>query len=194
MIIGLTGGIGSGKSTVAKLFETMGCAIYNSDVQAKALYFNSVVKQEIIKLLGEESYLNEKEINSNFISKKVFSDTDILHQLNSIIHPAVKNDFLQFIHTLPQGVIVLKESALLFETEIYKELDYNILVVAALETKVERVIKRNSMSKEDVVKRMQSQWTDEQKIPLADFVISNQTHSVLIPQALAIIEKLKANA
>ena len=103
MKIGLTGGIGSGKSTVAKLLETMGCAIYNSDERAKALYFNPAVKLQIIKLLGPESYLNDREINPKYISGKVFSDTNLLHRLNQIIHPAVKNDFVDFINQFTIG-------------------------------------------------------------------------------------------
>lgn len=194
MIIGLTGGIGSGKSTVAKLLETMGCAIYNSDERAKALYYNTAVKLKIIKLLGKEAYLNDKEINPKYISGKVFSDTSLLHQLNQIIHPAVKNDFVEFINQFSKYTLIIKESALLFETGIYEELDRNILVTASRETKIERVMKRNSMPKEEIEKRMQSQWTDEQKIPLADFIIYNDTNTALIPQVLSIIEILKRDA
>lgn len=194
MNIGLTGGIGSGKSTVAKLLETMGCAIYNSDERAKALYFNTAIKLEIIKLLGKKSYLNETEINRKYISEKVFSDSGLLLQLNQIIHPAVKNDFAQFASKVSPETLIIKESALLFETGIYKELDRNILVTASKETKIERVMKRNSMPKEEIEKRMQSQLTDEQKIPLANYVISNDKDSALIPQVLSIIETLKKDA
>lgn len=194
MIIGLTGGIGSGKTTVAKLFETMGCAIYNSDDRAKELYFKPIIKQAVIELLGTEAYLSETVINKDFISKKVFSDTKLLHQLNDIIHPAVKADFIQFKSKFPLNTIIIKESALLFETGIYKDLSYNILVTAPVDLKIERVIKRNSFSKIDIEKRMQAQWTDEQKKPLANVVILNDDHSALIPQVISIIEKIKSNA
>lgn len=194
MIIGLTGGIGSGKTIVSKIFETMGCAIYNSDDRAKALYFNPITKLAIIELLGNEAYLNANEINKNFISTKVFSNTNLLHQLNAIIHPAVKEDFIQFKNRLTPGTIIIKESALLFETGIYKDLDYCILVTAPLELKIGRVMKRNSISKTDVEKRIQSQWTDEQKIPLAHAVITNDNITPLIPQIIAFIKKLKSNA
>ena len=193
MIIGLTGGIGSGKSTVAKLFETMGCAIYHSDDRAKELYFKPVIRKAVIELLGAESYLSETVINKDYISKKVFSDTKLLHQLNDIIHPAVKEDFIQFKSKFPLNTIIIKESALLFETSIYKDLNYNILVTAPIDLKIERVIKRNSISKTDIEKRMQAQWTDEQKAPLANAVISNDNQNALIPQVISIIEKLKSN-
>ncbi|MBL7937310.1 MAG: dephospho-CoA kinase [Bacteroidia bacterium] len=194
MIIGLTGGIGSGKTIVSKIFETMGCAIYNSDDRAKALYFNPITKRAIIELLGNEAYLNANEINKSYISTKVFSNTNLLHQLNAIIHPAVKEDFIQFKNKLTSGTIIIKESALLFETGIYKDLDYCILVTAPLELKIERALKRNSISKTDLEKRIQAQWTDEQKIPLAHAVIINDNITPLIPQVTSIIKNLKSNA
>lgn len=194
MIVGLTGGIGSGKTIVAHLFETMGCIIYNSDNKAKEVYFQPLVKKQVVELLGNEAYLNETEINKDFISKKVFSNTELLHQLNNIIHPAVKADFILFQSKLPLGTIIIKESAILFETGIYKDLDKTILVTAPLELKIERVKKRNVTSEEDVKKRMSAQWTDEQKAPLANFVIVNDLTKALIPQVVTIIQQLKSNA
>ncbi len=194
MIVGLTGGIGSGKTTVAHLFETMGCVIYNSDDKAKEVYFQSLVKKQVIELLGKEAYLNETEINKDFISKKVFSNTELLHQLNNIIHPAVKANFILFQSKLPLDTIIIKESAILFETGIYKDLDKTILVTAPLEVKIERIKKRNATSEEDIKKRMSAQWTDEQKAPLANFVIVNDGIKPLISQVTAIIQQLKSNA
>lgn len=194
MVVGLTGGIGSGKTTVAKLFQTMGCHIYNSDERAKELYFEPHVKQQVIDLLGQEAYLSATEINRDFISKKVFTNTILLHKLNAIIHPAVKKDFEHFIRQFPENSIIIKETALLFEIGIQKSLNASILVTAAINTKIDRVMKRNHISKEEVEKRMQAQWTDEQKIPLADFVIYNNPSDALIPQVLKIVEQFKTNA
>lgn len=194
MIVGLTGGIGSGKTTVAHLFETMGCVIYNSDDKAKEVYFQSDVKPQVVELLGNEAYLNDNEINKDFISKRVFSNTELLHQLNSIIHPAVKANFIFFQSKLPLGTIIIKESAILFETGIYKDLDKTILVTAPLNVKIERVKKRNSTSEEDIKKRIAAQWTDEQKVPLANFVIVNDGIEALIPQVILVIQQLKSNA
>ena len=194
MIIGLTGGIGSGKTTVARLFETMGCVIYNTDEQAKQLYFNSSVKKQVINLLGKEAYLNEVEIDKKYISHKVFSNTELLNKLNAIIHPAVKEDFIQFEKKYFPDTLIIKETAILFETGIYKNLDYSILVTAPLQLKIERVIKRDSVQKEDVKKRIDAQWPDEKKVPLANFVIVNDNVHALIPQALQVIQKLKQHA
>ncbi len=191
MIVGLTGGIGSGKTTVAKLFETMGCVIYNSDDKAKEVYFQTVIKNQVIELLGKEAYFNENEINNNYISEKVFSNTELLHQLNNIIHPAVKADFILFQSKLPLETIIIKESAIIFETGIYKDLHKTILVTATLEVKIARVKKRNAASEDDIKKRIAAQWPDEQKIPLANFVISNDGTQPLIPQVESIIRQLK---
>ncbi|MES2133905.1 MAG: dephospho-CoA kinase [Bacteroidota bacterium] len=193
MTIGLTGGIGSGKTTVAKLFETMGCVIYNSDDKAKDVYFNAGVKAKVIALLGENAYLNATTLDKKYISEKVFSDNELLQRLNAIIHPAVKNDFEAFTHHY-SNQLVIKESAILFETGIYKGLDATILITAPLNEKIERVMKRNGVSKAEVEKRMQSQWTDEEKIPLANYIISNASSEALIPQAIHILKQINNNA
>lgn len=191
MLVGLTGGIGSGKTIVSKVFETMGCFVYNSDEKAKALYYNSNIKKNVIELLGTESYLNEHEINKEYISKKVFNYPELLQKLNQIIHPAVKEDFINFKNKLPEKSIIVKETALLFEAGINKDLDYTILVTAPIDIKIKRVMSRNHISKEDVEKRMSSQWSDEQKKNLANVVITNDESFALIPQVISIIEKLK---
>jgi dephospho-CoA kinase len=193
MIIGLTGGIGSGKTTVARLLETMGCVLYNSDDRAKELYFDAAVKAEVIALLGTEAYSENGALNKAHISGKVFSDKALLQQLNGIIHPAVKKDFEHFTERFPKQ-IVIKESAILFETGIYKDLDATILVTAPLHEKIQRVMARNNVTKEEVEKRMLAQWTDEQKIPLADHLIGNANNQALIPQALEILTKLRNHA
>ena len=194
MIVGLTGGIGSGKTIVSQLFKTLGCVIYNSDNRAKDLYFNSEVKQQVISLLGQEVYTNNGELNKVFISQIVFSDDDKLKQLNAIIHPAVKKDFDLFVKSYPSNTLIIKESALLFEENLYLNCDATILVTAPIELKIERIIKRNSLSKTEIEKRMLTQWADEQKIPLADFVIVNDEKQAIVPQVVAIFNKLKNNA
>jgi dephospho-CoA kinase len=194
MIIGLTGGIGSGKTIVAKLFETMGCVIYNSDERAKELYFNNDIKQQVIALLGKEAYINDVELNKVFIAQVVFSDQHKLQQLNAIIHPAVKQDFKSVVNQDSSETLIIKETALLFEENICKEVDASVLVTAPIELKIERVMKRSHLSKVEIEKRMLAQWTDEQKIPLATYVINNDGKEALIPQVLAIVQQLRTHA
>ena len=191
MIVGLTGGIGSGKTTIAQVLEVMGCIIYNSDERAKLMYFNTSVKPQIIQLLGNEAYLNNTTLNHTFISKKVFSNQDLLHKLNAIIHPAVKQDFITFKNNQTPQKIIIKESALLFETGIYKELPFNILVTAPEPVRIQRVLNRSQISIDAIKQRMQAQWSDEEKTKLANFVIDNSGEKAVIPQLQACLHNIK---
>jgi dephospho-CoA kinase len=193
MIVGLTGGIGSGKSTVARVFEILGCALFNSDDAARQVYFDAEIKARVIALLGNESYSTGNTINKSFISSKIFSDTALLHQLNEVIHPAVKKQFTSFISE-HKGSIIIKESALLFEANIHKEMDKIIIVAADDELRIERVMKRDGLSREDVMKKIKSQLSQEEKIKHSDFVIHNNEKDFVITQVLEIYNQLKTNA
>jgi dephospho-CoA kinase len=190
MIVGLTGGIGSGKSTVAKLFEIMGCAVFYSDTVAKEIYFDSAIKPKVINLLGEAAYISNNEIDKKYIGSKIFSDTNLLHQLNAIIHPAVIEKFKEF-KKLNAGKLIVKETALLFEAKLESEVDKIVLVSANDELRINRVMQRDGLSKEEVVTKMKAQLPQEDKIKLADFVINNNEEDFLITQVLTIFSKLK---
>jgi len=191
MVIGLTGGIGSGKSKVAQLFEVLGCKVLNSDAIAKQCYFKPHVKEKIIKLLGHEAYLNEGGLNKNYISQKIFSDKNLLQQINQIIHPEVKKEFENFISQHPQQIII-KESALLFEAGLEKEVDKVIVVVANDERRIERTMKRDGSSREKVLKQMEAQMPQQEKQNKAHFVIYNNEDHFLIEQVLKVMNALKA--
>src|ERR1041384_2752635 len=120
MIVGLTGGIGSGKSTVAKMFAVLGLPVYDTDARAKETYYKPEVKEKIIALLGEGAYYPDGKINPGSISKIVFNDSSLLQKLNAIIHPAVDSDFREFVEANKNHKLIVKESALLFETGVYK--------------------------------------------------------------------------
>ncbi|HEY1039349.1 MAG TPA: dephospho-CoA kinase [Bacteroidia bacterium] len=184
--VGLTGGIGSGKSTVARIFETMSVPVYYSDDRAKEMYFVPDVKEKVIALLGKEVYLSETQIDKKLISAKIFSNTDLLHGINNIIHPAVKRDFSEWAAAKKDYAFVLKESALLFETGIYKTLDANILVVSPEYLRAKRIAKRDGLTEEEVLLRFKSQMNDEQKLPLATYIIHNDEEQSLIEQAIKI--------
>jgi len=196
MVVGLTGGIGTGKSTVAKLFELLGVKIFNSDESAKEQYFVPAIKQRVIDLLGNECYLtankegnNEKTLNRKHISNKIFSDTTLLKKLNAIIHPAVINDFKIFATANP-GKLIIKESALLYEVGLDKGLDKIILVTSPLELRIERVMKRDGSSREEILNKIKSQLSDEEKLKLTDLVIRNNEQEFLITQTLDMFKKL----
>jgi len=171
-IIGLTGGIGSGKTTVAKLFTELGVPVYNSDLKAKKLMQDSKeVRTAIIDLLGEESF-TFKKLNKKYIADKVFGDKELLQKLNAIVHPAVRKDFISWVKT-KRTPYVIQEAAILFENNSYKSFDKVILVKAPKEQRLERILARDNISKEEILARMENQWDDSKKIPLADFTIEN---------------------
>jgi dephospho-CoA kinase len=189
MVIGLTGGIGSGKSTVAKLFEIIGCPVFYSDEVAKEIYFDKTVKPQISELLGKEAYLSETEIDKKFIGSKIFSDTNLLHKLNSIIHPAVIERSKQFVEK-HKGKLIIKETALLFEAKLEAQVDKIILVAANDELRINRVMQRDGLSKEEVLSKISAQLPQAEKITKSDFVIYNNEEDFLITQVLAIYSNL----
>ncbi len=172
MIVGLTGGIGSGKSTVAGFFKELGVPIYNSDKQAKKLMRKSKkLKKAIIKLLGEDAY-DGKKLNRAGIAKKVFADKELLEALNSLVHPAVKKHFLKWANK-QKSTYVIQEAALLFENGSYKNYDKMILVTAPLSVRIARILKRDGSSESEVKSRMKHQLSDKEKSELSDFIIDN---------------------
>ncbi|WP_109097595.1 dephospho-CoA kinase [Aquimarina sp. AU58] len=188
-VVGLTGGIGSGKSTVAKMFEQLGVAVYIADIEAKRLMNeDALVKKQIIDLLGNDSYINE-ELNRSYIANVVFNDSSKLLQLNAIVHPAVANHF-DCWKSKQKGNYVVKEAAILFENGGHEQCDYTILVSAPIETRIERVLKRDKTTREDVLSRMNNQWEDARKIPLADFVIYNENIKDTENQVYRVHEKI----
>ena len=191
--IGISGGIGSGKTLVCTIFKILGISVYNSDLEAKRIMETNVqVKKEIINLLGEESYLNNQTLNRKFIAEKIFNHTELLSGINQIVHPAVREDAEIWSKKIPQdNSYFLRESAILFETGIYKQQDYNILVIAPKEIRIHRIKDRDKLSEVDIAIRMNQQWSDEQKLPLTDFVVINDGKTFLIPQILKIHKNLK---
>jgi len=179
--IGLTGGIGSGKSTVASIFKQLGVSIYFSDTRAKFLMASDPkVIAQIEDAFGSKSYVNG-QLNKTYISKKVFSDTRALKTLNSIVHPAVKSDFNLWC-TTQKGSYIIKEAAILFESKSNIGLDKVILVSSPKELKMSRVLKRDQTDEKSVLKRMDAQWKDSEKRLLADYEIRNDEKKSLIEQ------------
>jgi len=173
-IIGLTGGIGSGKSTIAKWFSESGIPVYNSDLEAKKLMNeNEKIIFELTELFGEKTYENGV-YNSKFVASKVFKDKELLRKLNQIVHPEVFNHFHHWVKN-QTAVFLVKEAAILFESGSYKDCDAVISVVAEEKIRIERVMKRDEISEEQIRQRMNNQWTDEQRIKLSDFVIENNS-------------------
>lgn len=172
-IVGLTGGIGSGKTTIATMFSELGIPVYIADVEAKKLTNSSeTIKKELIKILGEEAY-NDKGLNRKYVANIIFNDNELLEKVNAIIHPQVAEHFKQWVAEQTSSYCI-KEAAILFENGSYKNCDYTILVTAPKETRIERILQRDDTTREEINSRMDNQWPDEKKQQLADFIIENE--------------------
>jgi dephospho-CoA kinase len=172
IIVGLTGGIGSGKTTVAKLFEEFGVPIYIADEAAKCLMNTSkVIKRKLIKLFGETAYI-DGQLNRPFIASKIFNDASLLAKMNAIIHPKVAIDFERWL-IKQHSPYIIKEVAIIFEHEKQSEYDLIITVTADTEDKIDRVIKRDHTSKNKILDIISNQMPDAEKINKSDFVIYN---------------------
>ncbi|WP_370090313.1 dephospho-CoA kinase [Ekhidna sp.] len=190
-IVGITGGIGSGKTTICKVFETLGAITYYSDDRAKWLMENdSKLIIGVKELFGEKAYQNDK-LDRKHIASQAFKDSSILEKLNNIVHPAVARDVEEWASKNQNAKLLLKEAALLFETGSYKSLYKTILVTAQEEVRIERVTKRDAhRTNEDVRDIIQKQMKDEEKIPLADFIIENDGTKSVIKQVMDVYNHL----
>ncbi|MBK9794516.1 MAG: dephospho-CoA kinase [Sphingobacteriales bacterium] len=188
--VGITGGIGSGKTTVCQIFATLGIPIYYADVRAKELMVSDAdLIQQIKKLFGENAYLNG-ELNRKYIAEKAFHDKNLLQQLNTIVHPAVFQDTLNWFQTHHDKAYTLYEAAIMFESGSYKLMDKMITVFAPLEDRISRTMKRDHISREEVLERVDKQMLEEEKMKRADFVIYNDHSQPLIQQVLTIHEHI----
>ncbi len=171
-IAGITGGIGSGKTTAAKFFEELGVPVYNSDTRAKIIQNeNSEVKVKIIEAFGDEAY-NESGLNRDYIAKQVFNNNEKLKQLNQIVHPAVFNDFEEW-KKKQTSKIIMKEAAILIESGSYKDCDVVISVLMNKEKRIQRIMARDGFTEEQVMARINNQISDEERIQKSDFIIDN---------------------
>ncbi len=171
-VIGLTGGIGSGKTTVAHFFSELGVPVFIADKEAKTISESKEVEPELLSLFGEKVY-KEGKLDRKHIASRVFSNPDLLQKLNQIIHPRVQKKFEQWLKIHSKARYVIKEAAILFESGSYKQCFKVILVTAPQDVRIERVLKRDITDYDSVVQRISNQWSDEIKIPLSDFVIEN---------------------
>lgn len=186
LTVGITGGIGSGKTTVCKIFETLQVPIYYADERAKWLLNNDEkIINSVKNLLGIEAYING-QLNRSYIADKVFNNKELLDSYNEIVHPAVAYDTLEWMQQYVYSKYVIKEAALLVETGLYLTLDKLIVVTAPTELRIQRVMQRDNTTREAVEARINNQLSEEEKIKVADFVVINDGSISLIEQVLKI--------
>ena len=187
--IGITGGIGSGKTTVAKVFEILGIPVFYADQAAKLLMHTDELLIEALKsAFGDETYSNG-ELNRSYLAAIVFNDEQKLLALNELVHPAVFKAFGNWVAGQQDAPYVLKEAALLFESGSYKLCDKSILVISPQQLKIQRVMERDMITEEHVLARMGNQFTEDQAKLLTDFIIINDETQLLIPQVLHLHEE-----
>jgi dephospho-CoA kinase len=183
--IGITGNMGSGKTTVAKIFEQLSVSVYSSDERAKQLMVeNTSISNGLTQLLGDEAYTPDGQLNRSFISSKIFNNKELLNGVNAIIHPVVFADFDTWLESHQSEPYILKEAAIMFESDSYKKVDKIIIVTAPDAIRIERSMKRDHASYEEVSSRISKQMPQSEKEKLADYIINNDGSELLIPQVL----------
>ena len=188
-VIGLTGGIGSGKTTIANYFEENGVPVYIADDGARNVMQSEYIIKEIKTTFGEDLFENNI-LNRAKLAEIVFNNADKLTQLNAIVHPAVKKDFELWLSKNKSYPYVIYEAAILFESGRYKECDVIITVTAPEEIRIERVLKRDNTTREQVLSRMQMQWKDEKRISRSNFVINNTNLKIAKEEVVKILKIL----
>jgi dephospho-CoA kinase len=188
-IIGLTGGIGSGKTTIANYFNEMGVPVYIADDAGKKVMQFESVKHQIKETFGAELFQNDI-LNRPKLAEIVFNNAEKLAQLNNIVHPAVKNDFKEWLQENKHHTYIVYEAAILFESGRYKDCDVIVTVTAPEEIRIERVLKRDNTTREQVLSRMKMQWNDEKRISLSNFVINNSNLKIAKEEVVKILKIL----
>lgn len=189
--VGLTGGIGSGKSFVSQIFKKLGVPVFSADDIAKEIINNNLpIKKQLIEYFGKDIYLKNGAIHRKKLANIIFNNEIALHKINSLIHPAVRIEFNKWAEKQSSSYVI-QEAAILFETNQHVFFDKIITVTAPIQIKIERIIKRDNSSQELVLQRMKNQMDDEIIIEKSDYVIYNNGNNLILPQIVSIHEKLK---
>ncbi len=193
MKIGITGGIGSGKSTVCRVFSVLGVPVFEADKVAKQLMNSDPeVAEQLIRLFGAPVYLPDHTVDRKYLAGIVFNNPSLLAQLNAVVHPAVRKAFARWSEK-QDAKYVIHEAAILFESGFYKMMDKTITVYTDEDQRIQRVLRRDGVTMKQVKERIRNQWKDEERLKLADFVIKNNDDDLIIPQILKIDKKIKAH-
>jgi dephospho-CoA kinase len=190
--IGLTGNIGTGKTTIARIFEVLGVPVYHADTRARVLLDSDTVKHQVASLFGNQVINPMNQVDRKALANIVFNDKEKLAELNNLIHPLVEEDFAQWCETHKNEHYILHEAAILFESGFNRLFDSTIMVAAPDELCIERVMARDGITKEMVIERMQNQWPQEKKMELSEYVVVNNNHTLVIPQVIAIHKAIRS--
>lgn len=190
--IGITGGIGGGKSIVCEVFKLLGVPVYHADDEARDLqHSNYQIRSSLIQLFGESIYTPEGLLDRKKLAGLIFTDKELIGRVNQIIHPVVRENFSVWADKHADEEYILYEAAILFESGYYKDLDLNILVVADEDIRIKRVIQRDNSTEEAVRQRINNQMPDEEKMKIADFILENNEKNLLIPKIIELDKVLR---
>ncbi|MFA5419761.1 MAG: dephospho-CoA kinase [Bacteroidales bacterium] len=191
--VGITGGIGSGKTTVCKFFEILGIPVFTADTEAKTLMnSSSLIRDQLVLTFGDHIYLPNRSLDRKKLAQLIFDSPDLLEKVNSIVHPEVRTHFLRWVAKQSSPYIVY-EAAIMFESGFYTMMDFNILVTAPEEVRIERVMAREDTTRADVKRRISRQWADPEKIKRADYILNNNNEELIIPQLIELDKKFRTH-
>ena len=189
--VGITGGIGSGKTTVCKIFQALGISVFDADRSAKRLMAeDAVLKNQLIDHFGDDTFGADGVLNRTYLAKRVFNNEEDLNQLNQLVHPFVLTDYENWLLQIPKAPYSIREAAIMLESGTYKDLDVIILIDAPDELRIKRVIQRDKRSETEVQSIISRQWPMEKKRKFTSFIIQNNEKQFLIPQVLHLHELL----
>ncbi|WP_372773417.1 dephospho-CoA kinase [Mangrovibacterium sp.] len=191
--VGITGGIGSGKSTICQFFKSIGIPVFEADTEAKKLINSSVaIKNQLIAEFGSDIYLPNQHIDRKKLAELIFNSPPLLEKVNGIIHPEVRNHFEKWANQ-QNSPYIIHEAAIMFESGFYKMMDYTVLVTAPEADRIKRVMERENTTAENVRSRIERQWTDEQKSKLANFIIKNDNRELVVPQLIELDKQIRSH-
>jgi len=191
--VGITGGIGSGKSTICHFFKILGIPVFEADVEAKKLINTSeTIKRQLIAAFGNDIYLPNQLIDRKKLADLIFNSPTLLEKVNRIVHPEVRAYFHKWVER-QKSPYIIHEAAIMFESGFYKMMDYTILVTAPETDRINWVMKRENATPESVKARIEKQWTDEQKMKLASFNIKNDNKELIVPQLLELDKRFRSH-
>ncbi len=194
--VGITGGIGVGKTIVSRMFGLLGIPVYDSDTRAKwVMRYDEDLRAELITTYGAQAFSDNGDLNRSYLASIVFNNPDQLAQLNALVHPHVRDDFANWVNQHASKPYVIKEAALMYESEAWKQMDKIIVVTAPMDVRVKRLLLRDKHRAEaDIQAIISKQLSEEEKISRADYIITNDDQQMIIPQVLALHQQLVALA
>lgn len=194
LVVGITGGIGSGKSTVCNVFRMLDIPVFEADAAARQLMdSDTTIKNALALLFGNDIYTSSGHLNRQKLAGEIFTNNHLRERVNKLVHPVVRREFYKFLKQNEALPYVIYEAAILFEGGFHEKMDFSVLVAAPEEQRIARVMERNGLTEKSVKERMNSQWAEEKKRELADLCLENDNKHMILPEIIQMDKKLKTD-